>query len=183
MRIFDSTSTAARLAGVHTVVEAGDLDGHLHGFQKWKVTSPITTKVGSMNVQYVFGRAMKRAHRSIVLSSGGDIAFGEMLVRLPLSPQDHDVVSLCSEVAGWTDEFLDACGGSTSGGCTMLTRAWKQSQTAVCETVNTHSNLRPNHLMSARCCGFIFSFLNTTQHKFIIVYLYIFIVPIPHKQQ
>ena len=37
---------------------------------------------------------------------GGDVAFGEMLVRLPLSPQDHDVVSLCSEVAGWSDELL-----------------------------------------------------------------------------
>ena len=25
---------------------------------------------------------------------------------LPLSPQDHDVVSLCSEVAGWTDDLM-----------------------------------------------------------------------------
>jgi len=29
-----------------------------------------------------------------------------MLVRLPLSPQDHDVVSLCSEVAACSDELL-----------------------------------------------------------------------------
>ena len=49
---------------------------------------------------------MKRAHSRVVLASGGDVAFGEMLVRLPLSPQDHDVVSLCSEVAGWSDELL-----------------------------------------------------------------------------
>lgn len=49
---------------------------------------------------------MKRAHARVTLASGGDIAFGEMLVRLPLSPQDHDVVSLCSEVAGWTDDLM-----------------------------------------------------------------------------
>ena len=49
---------------------------------------------------------MRRAHSRVVLASGGDVAFGEMLVRLPLSPQDHDVVSLCSEVAGWSDDLM-----------------------------------------------------------------------------
>ena len=65
---------------------------------------------------------MKRAHSRVVLASGGEVAFGEMLVRLPLSPQDHDIVSFCSEVAGWSDELLvrpkaiASPAGSSAGG-------------------------------------------------------------------
>ena len=50
--------------------------------------------------------AMKRAHSRVVLAMGGDVAFAEMLERLPLSPQDHDIISLSSEVAGWSDDLM-----------------------------------------------------------------------------
>ena len=50
--------------------------------------------------------AMKRAHSRVVLAMGGDTAFAEMLERLPLSPQDHDIISLSAEVAGWSDELM-----------------------------------------------------------------------------
>ena len=50
--------------------------------------------------------AMKRAHSRVVLAMGGEVAFAEMLERLPLSPQDHDIISLSAEVAGWSDDLM-----------------------------------------------------------------------------
>ena len=49
---------------------------------------------------------MKRAHSRVVLAMGGDTAFAEMLERLPLSPQDHDIINLSAEVAGWSDDLM-----------------------------------------------------------------------------
>ena len=50
--------------------------------------------------------AMKRAHSRVVLAMGGEVAFAEMLERLPLSPQDHDIINLSAEVAGWSDDLM-----------------------------------------------------------------------------
>ena len=49
---------------------------------------------------------MKRAHSRVVLAMGGEVAFAEMLERLPLSPQDHDIINLSTEVAGWSDDLM-----------------------------------------------------------------------------
>ena len=49
---------------------------------------------------------MKRAHSRVVLAMGGEVAFAEMLERLPLSPQDHDIINLSAEVAGWSDDLM-----------------------------------------------------------------------------
>ena len=49
---------------------------------------------------------MKRAYLRVVMSHGGE-AFEAILQRLPLSPQDHHVTALASEVAGWSEQFLE----------------------------------------------------------------------------
>lgn len=41
------------------------------------------------------------------MSHGGKEAFEAILQRLPLSPQDHHVIALASEVAGWSEHFLE----------------------------------------------------------------------------
>ena len=50
---------------------------------------------------------MKRAYLRVVMSHGGQEAFEAILQRLPLSPQDHHVTALASEVAGWSEQFLE----------------------------------------------------------------------------
>lgn len=53
------------------------------------------------------GWSMKRAYLRVVMSHGGKEAFESILQRLPLSPQDHHVIALASEVAGWSEHFLE----------------------------------------------------------------------------
>ena len=50
---------------------------------------------------------MKRAYLRVVMSHGGQEGFEAILQRLPLSPQDHHVTALASEVAGWSEQFLE----------------------------------------------------------------------------
>ena len=51
--------------------------------------------------------SMKRAYLKVVMSHGGQEAFDTILQRLPLSPQDFHVTGLASEIAGWSESFLE----------------------------------------------------------------------------